>query len=77
METIYLNNKPQKGMECVATIGMFDGVHRGHQLLIDMVTEKARRMGLASTVITFDRAPRQVLDPTFHPQLLTTLKEKE
>ena len=76
METIYLNNKPKKGSGCVATIGMFDGVHRGHQLLIGMVTEKARHMGLTSTVITFDRAPRQVLDPTFRPQLLTTLEEK-
>ena len=76
METIYLNNKPKKGLGCVATIGMFDGVHRGHQLLIGMVTEKARHMGLASTVITFDRAPRQVLDPMFRPQLLTTLEEK-
>ena len=76
METIYLNNKPKKGPGCVATIGMFDGVHRGHQLLIGMVTEKARHMGLTSTVITFDRAPRQVLDPTFRPQLLTTLEEK-
>lgn len=77
METICLNNGLKKGIGCVATIGRFDGVHRGHQLLIGMVTEKARRLGLASMVITFDRAPRQVLDPTFHPQLLSTLEEKE
>lgn len=77
MESICLNNEPEKGSGCVATIGRFDGVHRGHQLLISMVIEKARRMGLTSTVITFDRAPRQLLDPTFHPQLLTTLEEKK
>ena len=77
MKTICLNKELKKGSECVATIGMFDGVHRGHQLLIGMVTERARRLGMASTVITFDRSPRQVLDPTFHPQLLTTLQEKE
>ena len=77
MESICLNNKPEKGFGCVATIGRFDGVHRGHQLLISMVTEKARQMGLASTVITFDRAPRQLLDPSFRPQLLTTLEEKK
>ena len=76
MKTICLNKELKKGSECVATIGMFDGVHRGHQFLIGMVTEKARHMGLASTVITFDRAPRQVLDPMFRPQLLTTLEEK-
>lgn len=77
MKTICLNKELKKGSECVATIGMFDGVHRGHQLLIGMVTERARRLGMASTVFTFDRSPRQVLDPTFHPQLLTTLQEKE
>ena len=77
MKTICLNKELKKGSECVATIGMFDGVHRGHQLLIGMVTERARRLGMASTVITFDRSPRQVLDTTFHPQLLTTLQEKE
>lgn len=76
MKTICLNNELKKGSGCVATIGMFDGVHRGHQLLIGMVTDKARHMGLSSTIITFDRAPRQVLDPKFRPQLLTTLKEK-
>ena len=76
MKTICLNKELKKGSECVATIGMFDGVHRGHQFLIGMVTEKARHMGLASTVITFNRAPRQVLDPMFRPQLLTTLEEK-
>lgn len=76
METICFNNRPKKGSGYVATIGMFDGVHKGHQLLISMVTETARKTGLASMVITFDRAPRQVLDPTFRPQLLTTLQEK-
>ena len=76
METICFNNSPKMGIGCVATIGMFDGVHEGHQLLISMVTEKARKTGLASMVITFDCAPRQVLDPTFSPQLLTTLEEK-
>ena len=76
MKTICFNNHPKTGLGCVATIGMFDGVHKGHQLLISMVTEVARKTGLASMVITFDRAPRQVLDPSFRPQLLTTLNEK-
>ena len=77
METIYLNQHPGKSASCVATVGMFDGVHRGHQHVIGKVVEKARMTGLSSTVITFDKAPRQVLDPSFHPQLLTTLEEKE
>lgn len=77
METIYLNQTSEKSVACVATVGMFDGVHRGHQFVIGKVVEKARETGLSSTVITFDKVPRQVLDSSFHPQLLTTLEEKE
>lgn len=61
---------------CVATIGFFDGVHRGHQFLISNVMEEARRSGLASLVITFDRHPRQVLNQDYQPNLLTTLERK-
>jgi riboflavin kinase/FMN adenylyltransferase len=77
MRTICLNQGPFQLSESVATIGVFDGVHAGHQLLIRMVREEARSRGLCPMVITFDRQPRQVLDPTFHPQVLTTLEEKE
>ena len=66
-----------KGLpECIATIGVFDGVHRGHQHLISMVTAEAKRCGAASMVITFDRQPRQVFDAAFQPQVLSTLDEK-
>ena len=77
METIFLNQVRKTSAACVATVGMFDGVHRGHQHVIGQVVEKAREAGLSSTVITFDKVPRQVLDPSFRPQLLTTLEEKE
>ena len=77
METIYLNQVQKTSGACVATVGMFDGVHRGHQHVIGRVVERAREAGLSSTVITFDKVPRQVLDPSFRPQLLTTLEEKE
>lgn len=77
MEIIYLNRLQERCSAGVATIGVFDGVHRGHQLLIGKVVEQARQVRKPSTVITFDRTPRQVLDPSFHPQLLTTLAEKE
>ena len=61
---------------CIATIGVFDGVHRGHQHLISMVIAEAKRCGAASMVITFDRRPRQVFDAAFQPQVLSTLDEK-
>jgi riboflavin kinase/FMN adenylyltransferase len=62
---------------CVATIGFFDGVHRGHRFLIDRVKEVAQEQGCRSALITFPTPPRQVLDPSFTPQLLSTFEEKE
>jgi riboflavin kinase/FMN adenylyltransferase len=61
---------------CAATIGFFDGVHRGHRYLIGQVAEAARRRGLEAAVITFPVHPRQVLQPAFRPELLTTFDEK-
>ena len=58
------------------TIGCFDGVHRGHQMLVQMMVCQARQRGLKPIAVTFDRLPRQLFDPTFHPQLLSTLEEK-
>ena len=61
---------------CVATLGCFDGVHRGHQLLISTVLRKAKEKGLLSMVVTFDRQPRELFDPEYRPQLLSTPEEK-
>ncbi len=61
---------------CVVTIGFFDGVHRGHRLLIEQVRGAAAARGLESVVITFLKHPREVLQPGFHPELLTTCREK-
>lgn len=72
-------NKGQERMDrdgAVATIGFFDGVHRGHRFLIEQVKEVARRNKLKSIVITFDKHPRQVLNSEYMPQMLTTLEEK-
>lgn len=60
-----------------ATIGFFDGVHRGHRYLIESVMARARRDGTGqSTVITFDGHPRIVLHKDYRPRLLTTAGEK-
>lgn len=60
----------------VATIGFFDGVHRGHLCLVSQVCELAHKLGKQSLLITFDRHPRQVLHADYVPQLLSTLEEK-
>ena len=59
-----------------ATIGFFDGVHRGHRCLIDQLKELAQVRSLDTLVLTMDRHPRQVLQSDYIPQLLTTLEEK-
>ncbi|RMI29203.1 bifunctional riboflavin kinase/FAD synthetase [Streptomyces triticirhizae] len=54
----------------VVTIGSYDGVHRGHQLIIGQAVEAARESGLPTVVITFDPHPKEVTRPGSHPPLL-------
>lgn len=61
---------------CVVTIGVFDGVHRGHQQLVGHAVERAREMGLPTVLITFDPHPGEVLRPGTHPAQLTTLTRR-
>ena len=60
----------------MATIGFFDGVHRGHRFVIDRLRAVAHERGLPALVVTFAEHPRQVLQPGFRPGLLTTPQEK-
>lgn len=61
---------------CVATVGFFDGVHRGHRFLIENLKAKAAASGLKSLVVTFAIHPRKVLQSDFQPLLLSSLHEK-
>lgn len=61
---------------CVATIGFFDGVHKGHRYLIQQVKEIAAAKGLPSALVTFPIHPRKVMNTDYHPELLTTSEEK-
>lgn len=64
------------GSETAVTIGVFDGVHRGHLYLLDRLQERARALGLASGVITLHPAPLQVLRPEKRIAYLSSLEER-
>jgi riboflavin kinase / FMN adenylyltransferase len=55
----------------VVTIGVFDGVHRGHQATIGHAVKRAKDLGLPSVVVTFDPHPAEVVRPGSHPAVLT------
>jgi len=58
------------------TIGTFDGVHLGHQFLINKAMEIAKNENLESLVITFSPHPRSFLNPNYQPLILTELSKK-
>ncbi|MGI9166826.1 MAG: bifunctional riboflavin kinase/FAD synthetase [Pyrinomonadaceae bacterium] len=60
----------------VLTLGVFDGLHLGHQLIMRTVVERALAVGAVPTAITFDPHPRAVLHPESAPPLLQTLDQK-
>ncbi|MDI6792818.1 MAG: bifunctional riboflavin kinase/FAD synthetase [bacterium] len=63
--------------QVVMSMGAFDGLHLGHQRIIERVVESARRIGGLSVIITFDPHPLQIVKPEICPPLLTNLAEKE
>ena len=67
---------PEGASPMVATIGNYDGVHLGHQALLRLVVEDARRRGLPALLITFDPHPASVLAPERRPRLLQTRRQK-
>jgi riboflavin kinase/FMN adenylyltransferase len=60
----------------VLTLGVFDGLHLGHQLIMRTVVERARATGSVPTVLTFDPHPRAILHPESAPPLLQTFDQK-
>ncbi len=61
---------------CVLTIGVFDGVHRGHAELIAQAVKAARARGVPTVLMTFDPHPMEVVFPGSHPAQLTTLTRR-
>jgi riboflavin kinase/FMN adenylyltransferase len=64
------------GKRSVVTIGNFDGVHRGHQKILQSVVQRSRETGALASVLTFFPHPVRVLRPAAAPSLLTTLDQR-
>jgi len=65
-----LEDIPQDWGRSVVTIGSYDGVHRGHQLIVRHAVDRARELGVPAVVVTFDPHPSEVVRPGSHPPLL-------
>lgn len=76
MKIINSNNIEEIDGPVVATIGFFDGVHKGHKFLIDMVRKNAEQRQMKSAVVTFPVHPRVVMNSDYKPVMLSTLDEK-
>lgn len=61
----------------VATIGNYDGVHRGQRAILERVVERARALSLPSAVVTFEPHPLAILRPEAVPPRLTTAAQKQ
>ncbi|RMG42570.1 MAG: riboflavin biosynthesis protein RibF [Acidobacteria bacterium] len=68
--------RPPAGRAVVATIGNFDGVHRGHQRIMARVAERAGALGGLPLVVTFEPHPLRILAPDRAPRLLMTREQK-
>ena len=70
-----LNNANILRPTCL-TLGVFDGLHLGHQAIMKTVVDRAEATNTTPTVITFDPHPRSVLTPEYAPPLLQTLDQR-
>jgi len=68
--------QPQERFRAALSIGVFDGLHMGHKVLIDTVIKNAARLKAKSLVLTFEPHPLEVLARQAAPPLLTTLEQK-
>jgi riboflavin kinase/FMN adenylyltransferase len=71
-----LDDVPGDWGSSVVTVGVFDGVHRGHQRIVARAREAADRLGLPVVVATFDPHPAEVVQPGSHPALLCTVRRR-
>jgi len=71
-----LHNLRPEHRGCVATIGNFDGVHRGHQAILARLRERGQALGLPTCVVIFEPQPREYFAPDTAPPRLARLRDK-
>ncbi|GAB3698596.1 bifunctional riboflavin kinase/FAD synthetase [Corynebacterium nasicanis] len=71
-----IDTVPESLAESVVTIGVFDGVHRGHRQLIERASQLAEERGVPAVMVTFDPHPMSVFLPERAPVMLTTLEQR-
>lgn len=71
-----LDEVPADLAPSVVTIGVFDGVHRGHHVILAKARETADELGKPLVVVTFDPHPAEVVRPGTQPAMLMTLEER-
>ncbi|MCS3511741.1 MULTISPECIES: bifunctional riboflavin kinase/FAD synthetase [Pseudomonas] len=71
-----LHNLRPEHRGCVATIGNFDGVHRGHQAILARLRERAVELDVPSCVVIFEPQPREYFTPETAPARLARLRDK-
>ncbi len=77
MEFIHgLHNLRAEHRGCALTIGNYDGVHLGHQVMLERLHAQASRLAVPATVLTFEPSPREFFDRDGAPARLTRLREK-
>lgn len=73
-----LQQQPNEFPNCIAAIGFFDGIHKGHQKVIQHAVKKAKQTNMESAVITFHPHPSVILDDVSEvAQYITPLHEKK
>lgn len=76
INTSFTGKTPECGIPSVVTLGTFDGVHTGHQRILECVARRAHEGNMRSVVVTFDRHPASVLGQDTSPGMISTLGEK-
>jgi riboflavin kinase/FMN adenylyltransferase len=76
LNTYYNIEEYKATKKAVVTIGTFDGVHQGHQKILDRVVSRAKTEGLTSVLLTFFPHPRMVLQPDHDLKLINTIDER-